>query len=125
MASIPVIEKNYSGNICFSEIVDKAESGEPRAIEVLHQAAQYLGEALAMIFDMLDVDLMVINGDIVAAKNIIQKTLIESVIKNSHSKQPPNKEFIKFSNFGPEVGTVGAAASAVQSIYSAFGVNNN
>jgi N-acetylglucosamine repressor len=125
LASIPVIEKNYSGKISFAEIVSRAESGEKRALDVLHQAAEYTGEAIAIIFDMIDVDLLVINGDIVAAKNIIKEPLLKSVMAHSHSKQPLNKEFLTFSKFGPEVGTIGAAAAAVQKIYTGFGITTS
>ena len=123
LASIPVIEKKYSANIAFPEIVARAKNGEKRALAVLHEAAEYIGEAIAMIFDIIDVDSLVINGDIIVAENVIKETVLKSVTKYSHSKQPLGKEFLTFSNFGSEVGTVGAAAAAVKKIYNNFGIN--
>ena len=125
LASIPVIEKNYSDNISFNEIVTRAEAGEKRALEVLHEAAEYIGEAIAIIFDIIDVDLLVINGDIIVAENLIKEPILKAVMKHSHSKQPANKEFLTFSNFGQEVGTVGAAAAVVQNIFADFGIISN
>ncbi|MDD5728367.1 MAG: ROK family transcriptional regulator [Victivallales bacterium] len=122
LASIPVIEKNYSGDVPFAEIAARAETGDKKAVSVLIGAAGYLGEALAIIFDIIDIDLMVVCGDIIKAEKIIRRPLIESVMKNSHSKQPPNKEFLKFSRFGPEVGVLGAAAAGSGKVFSKLGI---
>ena len=112
LASIPVIEKNYSNNISFEEVVSRAEAGEKRALEVLTEAAEYTGKAIAIIFDIIDVDMLVINGEIIIAESLIKEALLKAVLKHSHSKQPANKEFLTFSKFGREVGTIGAAAAA-------------
>jgi len=125
LASIPVIEKKYSGNISFAEIVNRAEAGEKRALGVLYEAAEYTGEAIAIIFDIIDVDLLVINGDIVTAKHLLKEPLLKSVMEHSHSKQPANKEFLTFSNFGPEAGAVGAAAAVTQSLFNNLGIVTN
>jgi predicted NBD/HSP70 family sugar kinase len=125
LASIPVIEKNYSNNVSFEEVVSRAKAGEKRALEVLDEAAEYTGEAIAVIFDIIDVDMLVINGEIIIAESLIKKPLLKAVMKHSHSKQPANKEFLTFSKFGREVGTIGAAAAAVQNIYAGFGITNN
>ena len=122
LASIPVIEKKYSGNISFAEIVARAKAGEKRALDVLHKTAEYIGEAIAIIFDIIDVNLLVINGDIVIAKNLIKEALIKSVMEHSHSKQPIDKKFLTFSNFGSEAGAVGASAAVVQNIFANLGI---
>lgn len=125
LASIPVIEKNYSDNVPFSEIVTRAKAGDKRALEVLNEAAEYTGEAIAVILDIIDVDLLVINGEIITAESLIKEPLLKSVAKHSHSKQPVNKEFLTFSKFGREVGAIGAAAAAVQNIFAGFGITTS
>jgi predicted NBD/HSP70 family sugar kinase len=111
-----VIEKNYEENINFDEIVKRASKGEKKALSVLNQASEYIGEAIAIIFDILDIELLIVNGDIIAAEKIIKDSMFNSVMAHAHSKQPLNKEFISFSSFGPEVGALGAAAASVQQI---------
>ncbi len=123
LASIPAIEKNYSQEISFPEIVSRAEAGEKKAVKVLCQAAEYLGEALAIIFDVIDIDVMVVSGDIIKAERIIKQTLLDSVTQNSHSKQPSNKEFLKFSKFGSEIGILGAAAVCSRKTLEDMGIN--
>ncbi|MDD5599696.1 MAG: ROK family protein, partial [Victivallaceae bacterium] len=122
LASVPAIEKKYGGNIPFAEIVAQAESGEKQALAVLHEAAGYMGEAVAVILDITDVDLLVITGDIIAAKKLIRKPLLESFAEHAHSKQPAGREFLVFGSFGPEAGAVGAAAESVRNIFGGFGI---
>lgn len=122
LASIPVIEKNYGQNINFDEIVKRAFDGEKKSITVLNQAAGYIGEALAIIFDILDIELLIVNGDIIAAEKIISSAILASATVHAHSKQPLNKEFISFSSFGPEVGALGAAAGISQQIMDSYGI---
>lgn len=123
LASVPVIEKKYSNEAFFSEIVNRAESGDKKAVFVLNEAAGYIGEALAIVFDIIDIDMMVIGGDIIKAEKIIKQPLIDSVMKNSHSKQPLNKEFLKFSRFGSEIGVLGAAAVCSREVFGNMGIN--
>jgi predicted NBD/HSP70 family sugar kinase len=122
LASIPVIEKNCGG-INFNEVIERAINGEKKPIAALHQAAGHIGEAAAIIFDMFDIDLLVINGDIISAEKIITKSVLASAISHMHSKQPLNKEFIAFSSFGQEVGVLGAAAVCIQNVLSGHGID--
>lgn len=123
LASIPAIEKRYSGNTPFSEILRRAENREKKALAVLNEAAEYLGEALAIIFDITDIDIMVVSGDIIQTEEIIKPVLLDSIMRNSHSKQPPNKEFLRFSKFGSEIGTLGAAAFGVKNVFMEKGIS--
>ena len=122
LASIPVIEKNYGGGTSFKNIVMHAEDGEAKALNVLKEAANYIGEAMAMIFDILDIEMLVVNGDIIRAEKIIKQDIIESVCANAHSKHPANREFLTFSSFGTEVGVLGAAAFSVKSVMKSYGI---
>jgi predicted NBD/HSP70 family sugar kinase len=122
LASIPVIEKNYSAAVSFEEIAVRAEAGEKKALTVLNEAAGYMGEALAVVFDVVDIDMVVISGEVIRAEKIIREPLIDAVMTNSHSKQPPNKEFIRFSRFAFEIGALGAAAVCVREVFSRIGI---
>ena len=122
LASIPAIERSYAADTSFATIVERAAQGEEKAIAVLSTAAGYIGEAIAIIFDMLDIESLVINGDIIAAEKTIRQAIIDTAVAHSHSKHPPNKEFIAFSSFGPEVGVLGAAAVSVTEILAKQGV---
>lgn len=122
LASIPAIEKSLPGSPSFEEIVQMAEQGDKSAVSALLSAAEYIGEAAAIILDILDIDRIVVNGDIIRARGIIKDAVISSVIANAHSKPPPDREFLFFSEFGQEAGVLGAASSAVRKVMAGFGI---
>lgn len=122
LASISVIEKKYGVNISFDEIVKRAAYGEKKAVAVLNEASGYIGEAIAIIFDILDIELLVVNGDIIAAEKLIREPVLDSFAAHVHSKQPLNKEFIVYSCFGQEVGVLGSAAAACHKAFAGFGI---
>lgn len=123
LASIPAIEAAYGGNTSFDEILENANAGENKALDVLRKAGTYLGEALAVIFDITDIDMIVISGDIIKAEEVMKSSLVNSLTRNAHSKQPANKEFILFSRFGAEAGIIGAAACASREIFKNSGID--
>ena len=123
LASIPAIERSVPGKHSFEEIVQMAENGDKASVSALLSAAEYIGEAAAIIFDILDIDRIVINGDIILAKSIIKDAVVNSIISNTHSKPPSNKEFLQFSEFGQEAGVLGAASAAVRNAMAGFGIS--
>lgn len=122
LASIPVIEKNYGSKIRFGKIVERAFDGEKKALAVLNDAAEYIGEAVAVISDMLDLEMIVINGDIVAAAPLIEKTVLETALLHEHSKQPDVRKYLSFSSFGLDVGVIGSAAAMHRKLFEEIGI---
>lgn len=123
LASIRAIEKNYSGGKSFAQIVESAAGGDEKALSVLKTESEYIGEAVAIIFDILDLEMLVINGDIIAAEKIIKDAIIASATAHAHSKQPSGREFLTFSNFGEEVGILGAASGCIKELFTKQGID--
>lgn len=122
LASIPVIEKNYGCGIRFGKIVERAFAGEKKALDVLNEAAGYIGEAVAVISDMLDLDMIVINGDIIAAAPLIENTVSGTALRHQHSKQPAKHKYLAFSSCGLDVGVIGSAAAMHRKLFEENGI---
>lgn len=122
LASIPAIEADYGGGIGFQEVVRRAGEGEARALDSLRKAADYIGEAVAIVSDMLDIELLVVDGDIVAAKEFIEEPMLASAVSRMHSKMPEDRKPAVFSGFGEDAGVLGAAAECSQAILAGHGI---
>lgn len=118
LASVAAIVRDFGGKASFSEIVSLAEGGDVKADRTLQDAAKLIGEAVGDIFYFMDIEQLVVAGEIVLAEPLIGETLRRSVVW--HDTTVPRK--ILFSRQGSEVAMAGMALQAARPIYAKAGV---
>ena len=79
-ASATGVQRNYTRSIGFSQIsshdiAERAKDGDSSAIVAFQQAGQALGQALAHILKVLDIDTVIIGGGMVAAWDLFYPAL--------------------------------------------------
>lgn len=92
-----------------SVISQAAEAGDPIAAEILEEAGELLGCALASVLNVLDISTVIIGGGISGAPRFVFRT-IESSIKKRVLK--PHRAGIKVlkADLGNSAGIIGAAS---------------
>ncbi len=90
-------------------ISEAAEDGDPTAIEILEEAGQLLGYALASILNVLDLRVVVIGGGISAVPRFVFKT-IENSLRSRVLKPHKNGIRVVRAELGNEAGMIGAAS---------------
>jgi len=124
LASIDAIEKSYGSGKKFEEIVDLAMMGDARAVEVMKQTAEYIARGCANIINLLDVEMLVINGDIVLARQLLEPALIDYLNHYSIGARPAgDQRRIFFSLIGKKVATLGPALMAADVNFQLMDIN--
>lgn len=90
-------------------ISEAAESGDPTATEILEEAGQLLGYALASILNVLDLRVVVIGGGVSAVPRFVFKAIENSLRSRVLT---PHKKGIRVvrAELGNEAGMIGAAS---------------
>jgi len=128
LASTIAITKNYRERVkkleCqFDDVVTAAREGDVDARMVLNKAAKYIGIAVGNIFNLLDLDLVIIGGALVGAQDMIT----DIIIKTAHGRMlPPQHERnnIMFGKLGNRTGITSAALLGIESVYNRYGIKH-
>ncbi len=123
LANTEAVEQAYGGGKTFEEIIDLARDREEKALGIFNKIAEYIAMAIVNIQNLMDVEMLIINGDIVMARDILEQEMRQQLqLKNLNNRNlDPDKVF--FSDLGRKVGTVGPAIMAADKYFLANGIN--
>lgn len=95
--------------LLFSLIPKAAREGDPLAISLLEEAAQYLGVGLAIIVNLLSPELVVIGGEITEVWDIISPTIERTMAPRTYGPRPGKVRIVP-SALKVNASSIGAAA---------------
>lgn len=98
------------------EIAAAAQAGDPICAQVVRQAGAYLGTALANLINLLNPELIVLGGDLVAAEQMLLDAVYASVGRHAMPKAITESDIV-VSRLGPDAVAVGAATIAMQNAF--------
>jgi glucokinase len=98
-------------------VTELAHDGDPAAVDALAIIGRWLGVGIANIVNMLNPDIVVVGGGVIAAGELLLAPAREVVAERALS---PSKEHVRIvpARFGAESGMLGAAALALDGIGS-------
>jgi glucokinase len=96
-------------------ITELAQDGDQLAQEVIAAIGTHLGVGIANIANMLNPEVVVIGGGVIAADELLLAPAREVVL--SRALAPSRDVRIERAAFGPEAGLIGAAALAFDGIH--------
>jgi glucokinase len=99
------------GPIVGKTVTELAIQGDPLAAEVVAEAGQHLGVALASLANIFDPDVIVIGGGVSAVGDLMLDPARREL--QSRALTPMNRTPVKLAELGPEAGMIGAAAMAL------------
>lgn len=102
-----------SGTMAASEVALLAREGDLEAQELFNEMGTWLGKGVSYIVNMLNPDLIVLNGGVAEAYDLFLPTLLEAVQKYSW-KYVADKIRIEKSRLGPDAAACGAAISVLR-----------
>ncbi len=123
LASIAAIEAEYGNNKTFEEIVALAEAGDRRALNLLKQSAEYIARAVANIINLMDVEMLIISGDITIAEHLISDVFHTALQKYSLTHQSDIALRTRFSRIGCKGRTLAPALMATAKYFNKKDIN--
>jgi glucokinase len=98
-------------------VTELAHDGDPAAIDALAIVGRWLGVGVCNLVNMLNPDVVVIGGGVIAAGELLLEPVRTVVAERALS---PAREHVRIlpARFGPESGMLGAAALALEGIGS-------
>ncbi len=91
-----------------SDVLAKAEAGDPEARQAIEEAAALLGSALGMAIGMLDPEALVIGGGLGSSSGFYWSRL-ESEIRRHVWSEETRKLAVRQAELGTQAGVIGAA----------------
>jgi glucokinase len=98
------------GPITGKVVTEVALAGDPVATEVVSEAGQHLGVALASLANIFDPDVFLIGGGVSAVGDLILDPARAEL--RARALPPMNRIPVKLAALGPDAGMIGAAAMA-------------
>lgn len=99
------------------KLLDKAREGEEGARRIIGEAGEYLGMGLSNLVNLLNPDEIILAGYYTAAADLLLPVLREEVEKRVLTI--PGRELaIKVTEFGDQVGAIGAATMVLQQLFN-------
>ncbi|MDD3119510.1 MAG: ROK family protein, partial [Victivallales bacterium] len=123
LANTDAIEHAYDNGKTFMEIIDLARRHDPRAEDIFRREAEYIAMAVANIQNLMDVDAIVINGDIVLARDVLDAELHRQLQRRGFCNRNLDHDRVSFSKIGRQVGIAGPAIMAADRYFLANGIN--
>lgn len=110
-SSGPALAERFGSTITTAEVISFANSGNPRAKEVVDTAARVLGSAVAQLVNTLDPEIVILGGGLGCAPGLfytaVEKQFREHLWSEHHFKIP-----LLHAKLGPDAGIIGAALAA-------------
>jgi len=103
-------------------IVEASKEGDQFSFEILEEAAQYIGRALAQMINILNPELIIFGGKIATAKSSIINLVVSSTMKYSMTHINDNLEFTT-SQLGTKAGALGVAMLEAQELFEVEHLN--
>jgi glucokinase len=104
-------EHGMSGTLTSEGIFDAATQGDPTAMEVFKETGEYLGIACANLINLLNLEMIVIGGGVMAAGDLLLNTA-RAAAKRYAFPSPFADCRIERSSLWPDAGVIGAALLA-------------
>lgn len=104
----------------FAEILAEAESGNGLFIEVLDEAAEVLGSAIASLINIFDPPLLMLGGDMARAARFLEPGVTRTLRRLAHPSMyaPSRVQFSELSAVKPYLGGIALALDGVTSLES-------
>ncbi len=106
------MEQSGFENISIRNLLDSADSGDTRALEIFHAYARYLGKALALLANLLNLPVTVLSGGLTCAWRHLSVTAMGEFKKSCFSVQAEAMNVV-ISSLIPDGGVLGAAMAAL------------
>jgi predicted NBD/HSP70 family sugar kinase len=104
----------------FGEILDRAEAGEAIVIEVLDEAAEVLGSAIASLINIFNPAMLVLGGDVARATRFIEPGITRTLRRLAHPSMYAQSRLRFSENWAvkPYLGGIALALEGVTSLDS-------
>ncbi len=102
------------------KVIEAAKKGDPACRKFLNTAGNYIGQAIASLINLLDINTVVLGGDLTEAGDLLLKPL-QANFKEALLQFEPVDVTIKTSVLGSKAGVLGAASVVVQQFLSKGG----
>lgn len=90
-------------------VLEAAENGDKLAIEMVKEATGYLGLAVTNLMNIVDPELIVLNGKIVRGSNVFYRYFRKEV-ERRQTRLIGRQVDMKFSSMGKHIGAIGAGS---------------
>ena len=117
MASSTALQKEM-GNIFLEEIIDRAGSGDPNALQAFSKIGRFLGVGIVNIINIFNPSLIILGGELAQARDLILTPVRERVEKEVLTRLGQEVE-IKLTKLGPLAGALGATTLVLEKIFDA------
>ena len=101
-------------NIDYSDICRYAESNDALAQEIIINAATSLGVGLANYINLLNPDLVILNGPLISHSELYYRTCIQTASNRLYARELKQIAFSKGGNFADDAIALGAALMAME-----------
>ena len=108
--------KEGKGQLEISDIVDAGVEGDKLAYEIIRETGEALGHALAIAVNILNVEMIILDGELTRAGNIFMYPIMQ-VLRSEAIQQSANHVRIIFSKLGDESVARGALVLALNEIF--------
>ena len=110
---------NRLGNtdeITLEDIAEAARAGDTAAINILDQAARYIGIALSGMVNTLNPSMIVLGKDFAVYGDLVMGTL-RSIVDAKALRRPASNVELVISKFGERASTLGAAIIPIKKLF--------
>jgi len=94
------------------EIAEAAKKGDQLAVEAYEEAAKWLGIGISTLSNLLNMEVAVVGGGVMAVSQLLMPTILDMVDKYTMKVQKKTLT-VKRNELGREAGTIGAALLAL------------
>lgn len=115
LSLITELVKNDLEKIDISIVIQAANLGDQFAVSIFSEAGYWLGRGMANLIQIFNPELIIIGGRVAEARQFILAP-IQQAIHSFCNHDISNDTVIKFSELGPNAGTVGIAAYALEKL---------
>jgi predicted NBD/HSP70 family sugar kinase len=120
LAGINAIEKRAGKP--FGQIIAAAASRDSQTLKMFAEVGAYVGEAIVNIFQLMDIEHIVINGRIAEAAPYLLKAM-ESRLHTGSKFRSLTPQMVSFSRLGAQVDLLGPAFAVAIEAYRNFGID--
>ena len=106
-------------NIDLDDIFQSARIGDEACYRVLEEVAEWIGIVIANLINILNPPLVIIGGDIVRGKDVLEKKILETISRHALYASRENTKVV-FSELGKSEGAMGAATIVFQKILGEY-----
>jgi len=103
-------------------VIEAAKEGDLFSIELIEEAAKYLGIGVAQLINIFNPELVIFGGRITNAADLIMNPIISSAMKHSISKLNENVEF-NVSKLGSKAGALGMTVLVARDLFETEHLN--